>query len=60
MQLKEKTGLSMNHYINYAIVKQLIMDKLLLYWEYDNMTKKDPHYETINKLPENMKEVSKQ
>jgi len=54
-QLKNKTGLSINYYVNYAIVKQLIMDKLLLHWEYDNMIKTDPHYEVYNKLPEDAK-----
>jgi len=54
-QLKEKTGLSINYYVNYAIVKQLIMDKLLKHWEYMDMSKPDPHYEVYNKLPEDAK-----
>ena len=54
-ELKEKTGLSMNYYVNYAIVKQLILDSILKTWEYDNITRQNPHYENINKLPEDLK-----
>ena len=54
-ELKKKTGLSINYYVNYAIVKQLLLDEIIIYWEYDNITKKDPHYEYINKLPEDLK-----
>ena len=54
-ELKDLTGLSINYYVNYAIVKQLIMDRILKGWEFENMAKKDPHYENINKLPEDLK-----
>ena len=55
VKLKEKTGLSINYYVNYAVVKQLLLDSILKLWEYDNIYKPDPHYETINKLPEDLK-----
>ena len=54
-KLKEKTGLSINYYVNYAVVKQLLLDSIIKHWEYENMAKKDPHYENINKLPEDLK-----
>ena len=58
-QLKEKTGLSMNYYVNYAIVKQLIMDKLLLHWEYMDITDIKPQYEDIVKYPDEAQELNK-
>ena len=52
-ELKIKTGLSINYYVNYAIVKQLILDSILKYWEVDD--RPDPHYEYDNKLPDELK-----
>ena len=54
-ELKKKTGLSINYYVNYAVVKQLLLDKIIKHWEYNNITKPDPHYEYINKMPDEVK-----
>ena len=55
-ELKEKTGLSINYYVNYAIVKQLVLDKILRYWELDD---KKPQYENVVKFPEEAIELNK-
>lgn len=47
---KEKYGFSINFQVNFAIFKYLILDSRTPYWKLD--TRPDPHYETINKLPE--------
>ena len=53
-ELKKEAGLSINYYVNYAIVKQLMLDKILRYWELDD---KKPQYENIVKFPEEAKDV---
>ena len=53
VRIKEKTGLSFNYQINFAIFKYLILDTKVPFWELD--TRPDPHYEDINKLPEDSK-----
>ena len=55
-ELKKETGLSINYYVNYAIVKQLVLDKILRYWELDD---KKPQYENIVKFPEEAIELNK-
>ena len=50
---KEKYGFSINFQVNFAIFKYLILDSRTPYWKLD--TRPDPHYETINKLPEDLK-----
>ena len=52
VQLRDKTGLSVNFQINFAIFKYLILDTKVPLWEIDK--RRDPHYENINKLPEDM------
>ena len=52
-QLKEKTGLSINFQINFAIFKYLILDTKVPYWELDK--RPDPGYDMVNKLPEELK-----
>ena len=54
-ELKKKTGLGMNHIVNWALVKFMITEKLITIFEYDNEGKIDPHYEYENKLPEDIK-----
>ena len=49
----------MNYYVNYAIVKQLIMDKLLLHWEYMDISENKPQYEDIVKYPDEAIELNK-
>ena len=53
--LKEKMGLDINGVVNWALVKFMITEGLIKFWEYENVAKKDPHYENINKLPEDLK-----
>ena len=55
VQLRDKTGLSVNFQVNFAIFKYLILDTKVPLWEIDN--RPDPHYENINKLPEDMKDI---
>ena len=50
---KEKYGFSINFQVNFAIFKYLILDSRIPYWKLD--TRPDPHYEDINKLPEDIK-----
>ena len=50
---KEKYGFSINFQVNFAIFKYLILDSRTPYWKLD--TRPDPHYEDINKLPEDLK-----
>ena len=50
---KEKYGFSINFQVNFAIFKYLILDSRTPYWKLD--TRPNPHYETINKLPEDVK-----
>lgn len=40
-ELKSHSGLSINYYVNYAIVKQLVLDRILKYWELDDNEMKD-------------------
>ena len=58
LELKNKTGLGMNHIVNWALVKFMIMEKLITVFEYDNYGNTNPQYEDINKLPEDTKEVN--
>ena len=53
VQVKEKTGLSINYQVNFAIFKYLILDTKVPFWEID--TRPDPHYDVVNKLPEELK-----
>ena len=53
---KEKYGFSINFQVNFAIFKYLILDSRIPYWKLD--TRPDPHYEDINKLPEDMIDYS--
>ena len=53
-QIKKDTGQSINAIVINALYRQLIIDKVIKYWELDNIVKPDPHYENINKLPEDM------
>ena len=50
---KEKYGFSINFQVNFAIFKYLILESRVPYWKLD--TRPDPHYEDINKLPEEIK-----
>ena len=50
---KKKYGFSFNFQINFAIFKYLILDSRIPYWKLDD--RPDPHYEDINKLPEDVK-----
>ena len=52
---KEKYGFSINFQVNFAIFKYLILDSRIPYWKLD--TRPDPHYEDINKLPEDVNEL---
>ena len=54
-QIKKDTGQSINAIVINALYRQLIIDKVIKYWELDNIVKPDPHYENINKLPEDLK-----
>ena len=54
-EFKVKTGMSINSIVNWALVKFMIMEKFIKVFEYENMTRPNPHYETINKLPEDLK-----
>ena len=56
-QIKKDTGQSINAIVINALYRQLIIDKVIKYWELDNIVKPDPHYETINKLPEDFSDV---
>ena len=51
--IKEKNGFSINFQVNFAIFKYLALDLKVPYWKLD--TRPDPHYEAINKLPEELK-----
>ena len=53
VKVKEKTGLSINYQVNFAIFKYLILDTKVPFWEID--TRPDPHYDVVNKLPEELK-----
>jgi len=57
-ELKAKTGLGFNHIINWALVKFMIMEKLITIFEYDNHIK-TPHYERENTLPDEALELNK-
>ena len=50
---KEKYGFSINFQVNFAIFKYLILELNVPLWKLDK--RPDPHYETINKLPEDLK-----
>ena len=50
---KKKYGFSFNFQITFAIFKYLVLDVKVPYWKLD--PRPDPHYETINKLPEDLK-----
>ena len=52
---KEKYGFSINFQVNFAIFKYLVLDTKVPLWKLD--TRPDPHYEDINKLPEDMKNI---
>ena len=52
-QLKEKTGLSVNFQVNFAIFKYLILDTNAPIWELDS--RPNPYYQNINKMPEDVK-----
>ena len=51
---KEKYGFSINFQVNFAIFKYLALDTNVPLWKLDD--RPDPHYETINKIPEDFKE----
>ena len=51
--IKKRTGLGLNFQVNFAIFKYLLLDLKIPYWKLD--PRPDPHYETINKLPEDLK-----
>ena len=57
-QIKKDTGQSINAIVINALYRQLIIDKVIKYWELDNIVKPDPHYENINKLPEDVIELT--
>ena len=50
---KEKYGFSINFQVTWAIYKYLVIDTNAPLWKLDS--RPDPHYETINKLPEDAK-----
>ena len=50
---KEKYGFSFSFQVNFALFKYLILDCKVPYWKLD--PRPDPHYEEINKLPEDSK-----
>ena len=50
---KEKYGFSINFQVTWAIYKYLVIDTNAPLWKLDD--RPDPHYETINKLPEDLK-----
>ena len=52
-EIKKKTGLSISFQTNFALFKYLVLDIKVPYWKLD--TRPDPHYEVINKLPEDLK-----
>ena len=58
-QIKKDTGQSINAIVINALYRQLIIDKVIKYWELDNIVKPDPHYETINKMPDEAIELNK-
>jgi len=51
--IKEKNGFSINFQVNFAIFKYLALDTKVPLWKLDDRPK--PHYEVINKLPEDLK-----
>ena len=54
--LKKETGLSINYYVNYALTKQLFLDKIIKRWELNFKPKKQKELDAyINKLPEDLK-----
>ena len=50
---KDKYGFTINFQVNFAIFKYLVLDTKVPLWKLD--TRPDPHYEVINKLPEDLK-----
>lgn len=54
---KEKYGFSINFQVNFAIFSYLIIDTKVPYWKLDD--RPDPHYETINKMPDEAVELNK-
>lgn len=55
--IKIKTGLGLNFQVNFAIYKYLILDVKIPMWKIDD--RPDPHYETINKMPDEAIELNK-
>ena len=53
--IKNDRGFSINFQVNFAIFKYLVLDAKVPLWKLDD--RPDPHYETINKLPEETKEA---
>lgn len=53
--IKDKNGFSINFQVNFAIFKYLILDVRVPYWKLDD--RPDPHYETINKMPDEANEL---
>ena len=56
-EIKEERGFSINFQVNFAIFKYLILDVRVPYWKLDD--RPDPHYETINKMPDEAVELNK-
>ena len=54
---KEKYGFSINFQVNFAIFKYLVLEVRVPLWKLDN--RPDPHYETINKMPDEAIELNK-
>jgi len=57
-EFKEKTGLSINYLVNWALVKFMVTEGIIKLWEYES-NPNSPHYAEMNKLPEDMKEVDR-
>ena len=55
--IKEKNGFSINFQINFAIFKYLALDTKVPLWKLEDRI--DPHYETINKMPDEAMELNK-
>ena len=53
--IKEKNGFSINFQVNFAIFKYLALDTKVPLWKLDS--RPDPHYETINKMPDEVNEL---
>jgi len=49
-KIKEEAGFSINFQVNFAIFKYLVLDTKVPLWKLDD--RPDPHYETINKMPD--------